>query len=276
VKRSLIVLAVLVPAAFYLATTARTVGQADQAILVHSMSEGVVSASATHHNLTVLTGYAFFHLLPLPEIAFRCNLVSTFYGTLTVATFFLLALRLTGSSVVSALSAAFVMVAHTMWWHSTIAENYATSAFISAAVLYCLVRYDEKSEQRWLVAAGAAAGFWRVQPHADGDVVPGILLAALVAPAASWRARLARAVKAGLWIAVGLLPFAIVFLMELGRTHSLDQTAWEALGSDFVRLFFSAESLRTVREAVASTGRIFMLQWGWPSLSRCTSIPTFL
>ena len=265
-KRWLPYLALLVPPVFYFLTTARTIGQGDQAILISSMAKGTLSASATHHNLTVLTGYAFFHLLPLPEIAYRCNLVSTFYGSLTVAVFYLLALRSSRNVLVAGFAAAFLMVAHTLWWHSTIAENYATSAFVSALILYLLVRFDEKGEQRWLYAAAAAAGFGVFNHMQMGMWFPGILLAALLHPAASRRERIVRAARAALWIGVGLLPYAAIFLMEMGQTHSLDKTAWDAVGADFAGLFFSAGSLTVVKQALVSTGRIFMMQWGWPSL----------
>ncbi|GMR23783.1 MAG: hypothetical protein BMS9Abin37_2250 [Acidobacteriota bacterium] len=258
-----------VPAVFYLLTTAPGVGHSDQAIIISAMFHGSVGSAAKFHNITFLSGYVFAHLLPFDELAYRCNLVSTFYGTLTVFLFYLLALRLTKSVLLSTFSALFLMISHSMWWHSTIAEVYAVNAFFCVAILYCLVLYDETSTSKWLYAAAALAGLSIFNHPQMGMWIPAlgvVLLLARKSADATWRSWSSLALKTGLSFLIGFVPYIAVFIKDTFAGGNVGSTVYGAMGSDFVHIFFFVSSLTELWNALANTAPLFILQWGWPSI----------
>jgi hypothetical protein len=254
-----------VPPLFYGLTAAPGIAHADQAILIHSMFNGVLDSGATHHNFTVLAGYLAIHALPFGEIAYRANLVSVLFGALAVDLFYVAALRITRSALVGALAALCLMTSHSLWWHSTVAEVYAANAMFCMAILLCLVFCHETRRRGFLDLAGLLAGL-AVFNHAQmGIWAPAVLLFAWQATAGPGAARVRAVLRTGAGYAVGLVPYFAVFLRDVAR-RGLGGVTVEARGGEFSRLFMSAWPPAVFLEQVAETARLFMLQWGWPSL----------
>jgi len=243
---------------FYVATTAPGLAHADQAIAVEGMCSGTLNSGATHHNLSAIAGYLPCRLGAAAGIVYRCNLVSAVIGGLAVGLFFAAARRLAGP-VPGLLASLFLLLSHSMWWHATVAEVYAVNALLCAGVMYGLVRYDQSHDARWLWTAAAVAGLAVFNHLQMGLWLPGIL-------AASWleggdrRARVRRLLRLALAYGAGILPYALVFARDTLRGGGIS-AAQEAAGGEFTRIFFTA----TAEQAV-TTLRLFMLQWGWPSL----------
>jgi hypothetical protein len=245
-----------IPGLFYALSTAPGIAHADQAILIEEMWGGALSSGATSHNLTILVGRLFAHALPFADLAYRCNLVSTVLASLAVVLFFDMAWRVTQSRALAALSALFLMVSHSMWWHATVAEVYAANALLCAAILDAFVAYDQTRDARALDLAAALCGF-AVFNHAQmGMWLPG-LAAAVALGSKSDLPR--RAARAALFYALGLTPYALVFAHDAWTT-GLGAATGEAAGGEFRHIFFSLST-----QAASKTARLFLMQWGWPS-----------
>jgi hypothetical protein len=91
-----------------------------------------------------------FQYLPFGESAFKTNMVSVFFGAVTVANVFLL-LRWETSAFAAVLGAFTLAVAHTFWQHCALAEVYTVSTALLTAELICLSRFNSDPRRRWLV-----------------------------------------------------------------------------------------------------------------------------
>jgi Protein O-mannosyl-transferase TMEM260-like len=254
-----------VPPLFFLFTTAPGLGHADQAILIESMYRLQMGSGATEHNLTILAGYLFSHLLPFGDIAYRCNLVSTFFGGAGVSLAFLLVLRVTRSTPVSVFSTLFLMVSHSLWWHSTVAEDYAVNILFCVAVLLCLVRLEESGRPPWLYAAAFLGGL-AIFNHAQmGLWLPALILVACLPNGAGFKPSATVAFRAAVFYGAGLVPYAAIFARDAAM-HGFLTTLNEAFGGDFRQSFLSVGSWSLFREGIVDTATLFMVQWGWPSI----------
>jgi len=132
-------LAVLIPLSFYLYTCAPGIGFGDTAIMVDNMVQGHLDSQVNTHSLSVLLGHWLMYL-PLTNLAFKANLLSVVAGSLTVWLFYLAVRQAFASRLLALVMAGVLMVSKTMWWHSTVVENYAVSSIITAAALLAWVR----------------------------------------------------------------------------------------------------------------------------------------
>ena len=117
-----------------------------------------VHAFPWSHPLYILIGHLFIKI-PVGDIAYRMNLVSAVFGSLTLVAMFVL-LRLLFSlekgvsenkKLLAALGAILsLMVSRTFWLHSVTAEVYIMLSFFIVAIIYCLVRFDIKGDARFL------------------------------------------------------------------------------------------------------------------------------
>ena len=239
----------LVPLAFYTYTCGRTIGSSDTALLVDEMRTLNLSTHVNHHNLTILAGW-IFSFLPIANAAWAANLVSAVLGTLAVSAFYVLVLEATGRRAVAAASALLVMVSHSMWWHSTIAEVYAANALLTAVFLILLQR-AARSGGRELGPMFFVAGL-AIFNHAQ----MGVLLLGAAAYLALHVAAGRRAsppapaappvLRAAAWFAAGILPYALVFAKDVMRTGSLALAADEAAGGDFKSVMMKGAFLPSV------------------------------
>ncbi len=255
-----------VPAVFYVFTTAPGLAHADQAIIISAMLNGHIGSAAKFHNITFLTGYLFAHLLPFGDLAYRCNLVSAFFGALTIVLFYFLALRLTKSVLLAVFSAVFLMISHSMWWHSTIAEVYAVNALFCVAILYCLVLFQETNRNKWLYLSAMLVGLSIFNHVQMGMWVPAlgvVLLRPRRDKDGTW---VSLVLKTGLWFLIGLLPYLAVFIKDAFSAGNIGSATYGAMGSDFVRIFFTLGSASELFDVIVTNIRLFVLQWGWPSI----------
>jgi hypothetical protein len=102
-------------------------------------------AHPTGYPLYLLLGWAWSHILPIGEVAFRMNLLSAVWAALTVGLSYLVALRFVRlgapgidslTTHLSAVTAALTFaVSETFWSQAIIAEIYSFNAFFVALIL---------------------------------------------------------------------------------------------------------------------------------------------
>lgn len=128
----------LLPLALYLPTLAPTVGQHDAfefQVLAHQL--GI--AHPTGYPLYIMLG-KLFTLLPLGNVAYRVNLSSALFASLTVLVLYLTIHQLTGDRSAAALAALTFGFSYSFWSQAVEAEVYALNALFVCLVVYLLVR----------------------------------------------------------------------------------------------------------------------------------------
>jgi hypothetical protein len=89
--------------------------------------------------------------LPIAESAPKTNLVSAFFGAVTVANLFLFLYLLTGRSRGAIVGSVSLAVAHTFWQHCALAEVYTVTTALLTGELLCLLQYCRTGRFGWLV-----------------------------------------------------------------------------------------------------------------------------
>lgn len=99
-------------------------------------------AHATGYPLYTLLGYAW-HLLPLDaNVAWQLNLLTPFFGALTVAMVFVFVRAVTSRMVAAMVAAIFLALTPVMWFNASILEVYPLHAFLLALTWYLLYRWS--------------------------------------------------------------------------------------------------------------------------------------
>jgi len=243
IRRALGLSLLLLPAAFYVLTAARGIGSSDAAILVDEMWHRSLSTHANHHNLTILLGW-LLHFLPLAAPARLANLLQAVLGGVAVGIFYFATLEACGRRRVAVLVAAAVMVSHSLWWHSTIAEVYAANAVLTALALLLLARLRRGDAGRLLPGLFFLGGLAPFNHAQMGIVVLGAAAALAVwarerAREASWRAALPLVARCGLAFLLGSLPWLATFAADAAREHSVRRALSLALGGEFKGVMFA-------------------------------------
>ena len=234
---------VVLPFLFYGLTVARTIGMSDTAILLFDIQGLNLSTQVNGHNLTLLLGKAF-SLLPLGDLVLRGNLMSAFSGALAVTLFYFLLCRCLATRLAAAMTAAVLMVSHSMWWHSTIIEAYAINACLIVVALHLLESYRRRESDGPLLGLIGLSGI-AVYQHAQLGVIGlATLLVAAHHVARLWRqpegrGRAASVVARGALVgALSLVPYGATLLRDALRAGSLAQAAGAASGGGFRGIMF--------------------------------------
>jgi len=126
------------PLALYLRTLAPTVGQHDTfEFQVLSYEMGI--AHPTGYPLYIMLG-KLFTLLPFGDVAYRVNLSSALFASLTVLVLYLTINRLTADRSSSALAALCFAFSYAFWSQAVEAEVYALNALFVCLIIYFLLR----------------------------------------------------------------------------------------------------------------------------------------
>jgi hypothetical protein len=128
----------LLPLALYLRTLAPTVGQHDTfEFQVLSYQLGI--AHPTGYPLYIILG-KLFTLLPVGNVAYRVNLSSGLFASLTVLVLYLAIHHLTSDRSAAALAALAFGFSYSFWSQAVEAEVYALNALFVSLVVYLLLR----------------------------------------------------------------------------------------------------------------------------------------
>lgn len=254
------------PLVFYYLTSAPGIGSSDTALIVDEMRGLVLSTHANHHNLTLLVGHLFL-MGSGPDPARLANLASVFLGSVAVGLFYFAVRQRSGSRLAAAASATALMVSHSMWWHSTVAEAYAWNAVLTVVALLQLQRLREGHSDRVLASLFFVAGL-----SLFNHVQMGILVAGATAYLAGHllaERRAGAAVKPGrllgtcaLSFLVGFAPYAVTFAFDVKRFGGFGPALGQALGGDFRSLMARG----TPALALADVTYLVVLQFPSPFL----------
>ena len=137
--------------ALYLRTLAPTAMWYDMAEL---------PAAAYYLGIAHHTGYPLYLLLgklftfiPLGDIAYRVNVMSAVFATMTVVVVFFIVWDLTHRRGAATLAALTLGASSTLWANATVAEPYAMNAFFTALLTYLLLTWQRSSRRAPLLGA---------------------------------------------------------------------------------------------------------------------------
>lgn len=220
---------------FYGVTVSHHLLLPDSAILIDAMRKPEISSNACTHNLTDLLGW-LFQQLPCSNLALKGNLVSVFCGTVVIGLFHALLRSLAIPRLVAVLGSLVLMVSHSMWWHSTIVENYALSNIFLVACLLLATRAAEES-RRWY-GMGFLAGLAMFNHLQNGALAIG-LAAFYLACAPQWPGRRWQLLWRGFALyLLGSAPFFAVLAHDLLRSDDTQNTLQWAVGGGFTKIMF--------------------------------------
>ena len=220
---------------FYGATVSHHLLLPDSAILIDAMRKPEISSNVCSHNLTNLLGW-LFQQLPLANLALAGNLFSVCCGAAVVGLFFALLRALLVPRLVAVLGTLVLMVSHSMWWHSTIVENYALSnIFLVACLLLATRAADEPRRWYGMCFLAGLAMFNHLQ---NGALAIG-LAAFYLACAPRWSGQCwARLWRGFALYLLGAAPFFAVLAHDLLRSDDLQNTLHWAVGGGFTPIMF--------------------------------------
>ena len=251
---------------FYIYTVAPTIGLGDTALLLDGIQVCKINTHVNNHNITVLLGW-LFSFLPSDNIAFKGNLMSAFAGGLAITFYYALIKHIFQSTTTALVSALFLMVSYSMWWHSTIVECYAVNAIFTVIVLYLLASLQNNYRDKtlyWLFFTAGLSVFNHVQMGiiAIGAAtflaltIIGLLFRKAVKHAAMlfWRCSLS--------FFLGFLPYLITFIKDVYLSRNFKLIFSQAFGGDFKSVMFKGNILYSLKDV----GVLSFLQFPSPFL----------
>ena len=123
---------------------------------------------ALSHPLHYWCGQVFRWLpLPLGELAYRLNLMSSLFGAVGVGLLAAIIVRLTHSRLAASLAAVVLLFAHSYWQMSVLTETYTLAAALMTLEWCLLLRYT-RTHGPWLLVALFAVNGLHVADHLLG------------------------------------------------------------------------------------------------------------
>lgn len=266
--------AVILPAIVYLRTMPSTVYGLDSA----ELSVGAYTLGLVHppgYPLYLLLG-KLFTFLPVGNVGYRLNLMSTVFGIATILLVYFIARRLTGQPVAALAAALLLAFSWYFWTDAIVAEVYTLQAAFTAGLLWLLLIWRERGEPRWLYGFALVAGLSCANYPATGLIAPGLIAFIWLTERKVLLSRRHVAAMAGLFGA-GLLVYLYLPLRYLaqpafnymgrydaaGNFHAANLTdpviLWQTLtGGPFQGLMFDY----SVGEAMRQAGRYLYFLWG--------------
>jgi hypothetical protein len=141
----------------YLNTLAPTVVWGDSAKLATFVNDVELKVRLEYHPLHTLLGQ-LFNSLPIGHCAYRLNLMSAFFGALTIGLLYLVLMRWTRLCIAALGGALALTVSHVFWLLSVITESYTLFTFLLAMMLWLMTLWDEKKENYLLYLAAFTFG----------------------------------------------------------------------------------------------------------------------
>ena len=109
-------------------------------------------AHNTGYPLLLLLG-KLFTFLPVGDIAYRVNLMSAFFGAMTVVFLYRIVYELTRRRLAAAIAALTLAFTSTLWSNATWATSYDLNAFLTLLILWLMLRWRSESRIGYLYAA---------------------------------------------------------------------------------------------------------------------------
>ena len=223
---------------FYGATVSHHLLLPDSAILIDEMRQPEISSHVCSHNLTHLLGW-LFQQLPMANLALKGNLVSVFCGAAVIGLFYALLRALALPRLLATLAALVLMVSHSLWWHSTIVENYALSNIFLVVCLLLATRAQQSPRHwYWICFLAGLAVFNHIQ---NGALAFG-LAAFYLASAPHWLGRRWSLLWRGFALyLLGAVPYFAVLVHDLLCSDDIQYTLHWVVGGGFTDIMFKYE-----------------------------------
>ena len=164
----------LVAFVVYLQTLAPTVMWYDMGEFT-TASHVLGIAHNTGYPLYILLG-KLFTFLPVGDVAYRVNLMSAVFASLTVAFIFLIIHEITRNPAAAFIGAFTVAFSSTLWANANWAESYPLNAFSTVLITWLLLRWRTSGQVWHLYAAFLALGLSLGNHRLIVLLTPGILL----------------------------------------------------------------------------------------------------
>jgi hypothetical protein len=183
-------------------------------------------AHPTGYPLYTLLGWAWSHLVPVGDVAYRMNLLSAFWAALAVGLVYLTArsllqqttpaLEAAPQRLIAAVASATLAATPTLWSQAVMAEVYGLHIFFVAALLYLLLLWAEHHRPQLLLAAALVFGFSLAHHSTTVLLAPAILVYLWLADRRIFRDW--RLIIQALLLIV--LPLALYLLIPLRAPHT--------------------------------------------------------
>lgn len=258
---------VIVPPIFYFYTMARVMTLGDVALMIERMVNIAPGIHPNLHNLSMYIGNLFIRL-PFGTVVFRATLMAVIFGAAAAIAFYYLLLRLKLNRATVLISSFAFMISHSVWWHSTMAENYIVHVFPIVTIIICFVDYYQRKKIWPLYLSFFLAGlsfFNHVQNGVWWGACYLFLLFYIVDIQKNGKLPFLYKKIFGnkrnfvfIWVFLmssfflfsGLLPYIILFIEEWSATGwDLSKTIDTALGGEFSGLMLNFENLTGFRQS---------------------------
>ncbi|MBW2523379.1 MAG: DUF2723 domain-containing protein [Deltaproteobacteria bacterium] len=260
-RLGLIVATVLI-VVFYGATVCHWIGLGDTALLIDEITRFNINSHVNNHTTAIFFGH-LFSKLPFGELAFRVNLMSVVAGSASMVLMYLIAYRTLRSLIPALLATASIAVMHSMWWHSTMVENYAFNAVALLSVLLLLLKDEERTDSTYYYYACGVAGLAVVNHVQMGSLSVVVFIYAILQRRKDNYGLVTRWVKMALAFLLGFLPYLLVFLRDVSNSGNFVKTLYWATGGDFQSRMFDFQLAKASRGLVME----FVLQYPTPMLA---------
>jgi hypothetical protein len=214
--------ALLIPAAFYVASASHEPGAWDTAEL-QGVPYLLGIAHPTGFPLYVLLGYVWSHVVAIGSVAFRLNAFSGIAVAVIVLAGYAVAREFGAARSVALAAALWFAFTQNVWSHAARAEAQDLAIAFASVSIWCFLRWMNANGDRWFLAAFACCGLaLAAHPNALW-ILPAFVFGALVARR---RPRVALVCAAALAL---ILPLFLYLYLPLRSAyvaaHGLDPTS---------------------------------------------------
>lgn len=137
---------------FYIYHLAPGVTWGDSAKLIINIFQKKIFIQPSSHSLHTIIGF-LFGVLPIDEFAYRINLLSAFFGALTITILYSFLYHLTKSYIATISAVLSFAFSHTFFLLSVITETYTLYTFFLISIIYLLYLWQETKNNYLLYTA---------------------------------------------------------------------------------------------------------------------------
>lgn len=165
---------------------------------------GIVHPSG--YPLYLLIG-KLFSFLPFRDLAYRLNVMSAFFGALTVYVLFILIRSVIENVYFAAAASLFLAFSNYFWQMALIAEVYTLHTFLLAVNLLLLLRWRQTGNEKYLYGFAVVFGV-SLANHTSGVLfAPGFAWLVLTSKYWRWDVAVKRILLMGAGCFIGMLPY---------------------------------------------------------------------
>ena len=227
----------------YLYSLLPTTGYIDSPIYTNKAYFLKLGIQSIDHPLFMILA-RLFTLLPVgPSIAYRVNLVSAFFGGITLFFLYLLCRARGIRPFAAALSSIAFATSHIFWWLSTEAEVYTLNTAFLAATLFFVLRYHLTGRVERLLAAVFLLGLSLTNHQLMVLFIPPLLIFLIphYFSVPGYSRKTARGALLLLFFAVGFSPYLVLLVREI-MSWGVPSVLERAAGGDFSKYIFAVRN----------------------------------